>query len=153
VPLYVREVLHAVPRESLRAALSAPDIVLPALQEATRAGLLAAAHPVAGDLAGYAGTEPALLGFWPLYAHALARTGRLADAAGALAPFAELAAARGRRSAIAAAARVQGFIHAAARRPAAARDAPPRPPRGPRPPRPPAGRALTCQRRQPGRHR
>ena len=78
--------------------------------------VLAAVHPVAADLARYAGTEPALLGFWPLYAHALARTGRLADAAGELAPFAELARARGRGSAIAAAARVQGFIHAAARR-------------------------------------
>ena len=85
--------------------------------------VLDAVRPVAADLARYAGTEPALLGFWPLYAHALARTGRLADAAGVLAPFADLARARGRRSAIAAAARVQGFIHAAARRPDEARRA------------------------------
>ena len=74
-------------------------------------------------LAGLAAAEPALLSFWPQYAHALARVGRLAEAAAALAPFAELARARGRRSAIAAAARVEGFIHAAAGRPDAARRA------------------------------
>lgn len=110
--------------------------------------VLAAARPVVADLAGLAdltgvagltvgadgadglaaltglaGAEPALLSFWPQYAHALARVGRLAEAAAALAPFAELARARGRRSAIAAAARVEGFIHAAAGRPDAARRA------------------------------
>ena len=74
-------------------------------------------------LAGLAGAEPALLSFWPQYAHALARVGRLEQAADALAPFAELARARGHRSAIAAAARVEGFIHAAAGRPDAARSA------------------------------
>jgi DNA-binding CsgD family transcriptional regulator len=98
--------------------------------------VLAAARPVVFDLAsvgggaadapslaGFAAAEPALLGFWPLYAHALARVGRLAEATDVLAPFAELAHARGRRSAIAAAARVEGFIHAAAGRPDAARRA------------------------------
>jgi DNA-binding CsgD family transcriptional regulator len=104
--------------------------------------VLAAARPVVSDLAdlagaangadgadglaalaGLAGAEPALPGFWPQYAHALARVGRLTEAAAALAPFAELARARGRRSAIAAAARVEGFIHAAAGRPDAARGA------------------------------
>jgi DNA-binding CsgD family transcriptional regulator len=88
--------------------------------------VLAAARPVVFELAGlagFAGAEPALLSFWPQYAHALARVGRLAEAADALAPFAELARARGRRSAIAAAARVEGFIHAAAGRPDAARRA------------------------------
>jgi DNA-binding CsgD family transcriptional regulator/tetratricopeptide (TPR) repeat protein len=106
--------------------------------------LLAAARPVVFDLAGgtdsvdstgeadlageaglagFSAAEPALLGCWPLYAHALARVGRLAEAADVLAPFAELARARGRRSAIAAAARVEGFIHAAAGRPDAARRA------------------------------
>ena len=74
-------------------------------------------------LAGLAAAEPALLSFWPQYAHALARVGRLAEATAALVPFAELARARGRRSAIAAAARVEGFIHAAAGRPDAARRA------------------------------
>jgi DNA-binding CsgD family transcriptional regulator len=92
--------------------------------------VLAAARPVVFDLAGVAGVagladgaRPALLSFWPQYAHALARVGRLAEAAGALAPFAELAGARGHTSAIAAAARVQGFIHAATGRPDAARRA------------------------------
>ena len=85
--------------------------------------MLAAVRPVALDLAGYVCVEPALLGFWPLYAHALARVGRVAEAAAVLAPFAELASARGRRSAIAVTARVHGFIHAAAHRPDAARRA------------------------------
>lgn len=94
--------------------------------------VLAAARPVVFDLAGVADVAglagvadagPALLSFWPQYAHALARVGRLAEAASALAPFAELARARSRRSAIAAAARVEGFIHAAAGRPDAARRA------------------------------
>ena len=45
-------------------------------------------HGLAGlaDLAGFAGAEPALLRFWPLYAHALARVGPLAEAADALTP-------------------------------------------------------------------
>jgi len=91
--------------------------------------VLAAARPVvfdlavAGDAVGAVGAEPALPGFWPLYAHALARVGRLAEAADVLAPFAELASARGHRSAMAAAARVEGFIHASAGRPDAARRA------------------------------
>jgi len=86
--------------------------------------VLAAVRPVAFDITdGAVGAEPALLSFWPLYAHALARVGRLAEAADVLAPFTELATARGRRSAIAAAARVEGFIHAAAGRPDAARHA------------------------------
>jgi DNA-binding CsgD family transcriptional regulator len=85
--------------------------------------VLAAVCPIAADLARYADTEPALLGCWPLYAHALARTGRPAEAARVLAPFAQLATARRRRSAIAIAARVRGLIEAAARRPEAARDA------------------------------
>ena len=82
--------------------------------------VLAAVRPVAADLPGYADTEPALLDCWPLYAHALARTGRPAEAARVIEPFAQLAAARRRRSAIAAAARVRGLIEAAARRPDAA---------------------------------
>jgi len=85
-------------------------------------GVLAAVAPLAGRLGELARGEPSVLGFWPLYAHALARTGRLADAADILEPFAELARARGRRSSIAAAARVRGFIDAAARRLDAARD-------------------------------
>jgi DNA-binding CsgD family transcriptional regulator len=85
--------------------------------------VLAAARPAVFDLASADGAEPALSGFRPLYAHALARLGRLAEASGALAPFADQASARGHRIAIAAAARVEGFIHAAAGRPDAARRA------------------------------
>jgi DNA-binding CsgD family transcriptional regulator len=86
-------------------------------------GVLAAAAPLAGRLGELAGGEPAMLGFWPLYAHALARTGRLAEAAAVLAPYADLARARRRRSAMAAAARVRAFIEAAERRPDTARQA------------------------------
>jgi DNA-binding CsgD family transcriptional regulator len=79
-------------------------------------GVLAAVRPVAADLDGYAVAEPAVLGCWPLYAHALARTGRLAEASRVIEPFEELARSRRRRSAIAAASRVRAFIHAAAHR-------------------------------------
>jgi len=85
--------------------------------------VLAAVSPVAGRLGELAATEPALLGFWPLYAHALARTGQFAAAEQAIAPFAALARGRGRRSAMAAADRVRGFLEAARHRPDAARAA------------------------------
>ena len=117
-------------RVTLAFAMDDPEAVLAAarpvvVELAGLAGVADGADGLAGlaDLAGFAGAEPALLSFWPLYAHALARVGRLAEAADALAPFAELASASGRRSAIAAAARVEGFIHAAAGRPDAARRA------------------------------
>ena len=117
-------------RVALAFAMDDPEAVLAAarpvvVELAGLAGVADGADGPAGlaDLAGFAGAEPALLSFWPQYAHALARVGRLAEAADALAPFAELARARGRRSAIAAAARVEGFIHAAAGRPDAARRA------------------------------
>jgi DNA-binding CsgD family transcriptional regulator/tetratricopeptide (TPR) repeat protein len=117
-------------RMALAFAMDDPEAVLAAARPvvfdlagvAGVAGVADGADSLAG-LAGFADAEPALLSFWPQYAHALARVGRLAEAADALAPFAELARARGRRSAIAAAARVEGFIHAAAGRPDAARRA------------------------------
>ena len=114
---------HAVPgdRDQLLEVVNARAALAFAADDPE--AVLAAARPVAVDLAGNPGAEPALLGFWPLHAHALARAGRLAEAADVLAPFADLARAHGRRSAIAVAARVQGFIHAAARRPDAARHA------------------------------
>ena len=62
-------------------------------------------------------------GFWPwqdLYADALVSTGRLEEAASFLSPHEELAAARGRRSAVAMLARVRGRLEAAAGRPEAA---------------------------------
>jgi DNA-binding CsgD family transcriptional regulator len=120
-------------RVALAFALDDPEAVLAAARPvvfglADLTGVAGGADGAAGTdglaaLAGSAGAEPALLSFWPQYAHALARVGRLAEAADALAPFAELASASGRRSAIAAAARVEGFIHAAAGRPDAARRA------------------------------
>jgi DNA-binding CsgD family transcriptional regulator len=114
-------------RVALAFAMDDPEAVLAAARPVVfeLAGLADVADGVdsLAGLAGFAGAEPALLSFWPQYAHALARVGRLAEAADALAPFAELASARGRRSAIAAAARVEGFIHAAAGRPDAARRA------------------------------
>jgi len=117
-------------RVALACAMDDPEAVLAAarpvvVELAGLAGVTDGANGLAGlaDLAGFAGAEPALLSFWPQYAHALARVGRLGEAADAIAPFAELARARGRRSAIAAAARVEGFIHAASGRPDAARRA------------------------------
>ena len=116
-------------RVALAFAMDDPEAVLaaarPVVFELAASGVADGADGLTGleALAGFAGAEPALLSFWPLYAHALARVGRLAEAAAALAPFAELARLRGRRSAIAAAARVEGFIHAAAGRPDAARRA------------------------------
>ena len=62
-------------------------------------------------------------GFWPwqdLYADALVGAGRVAEADAFLVPHEELAAARGRRSAIARLARARGRIEAAAGRPEAA---------------------------------
>jgi DNA-binding CsgD family transcriptional regulator len=85
--------------------------------------VLAAVSPVAGHLGKLAGLEPALLGFWPLYAHALVRTGQLELAEEVIRPFAALARERGRRSAMAAADRVRGFLEAARHRPEAARAA------------------------------
>lgn len=70
-----------------------------------------------GDLADRTGElarlEPATLGFWPSHAWALARTGRLADAEAALRPYEAAARQRGRRSALAAAARIRGQLAAA----------------------------------------
>jgi DNA-binding NarL/FixJ family response regulator len=57
-----------------------------------------------------AALEPAMLGFWPCYAWALARVGRLAEAEAALHPYETAARRRGRRSALAAAARVRGQV-------------------------------------------
>ena len=62
-------------------------------------------------------------GFWPwqdLYADALVSAGRLEEAATFLSPHEELAAARGRRTAVAMLARVRGRLEAAAGRPEAA---------------------------------
>jgi DNA-binding CsgD family transcriptional regulator/tetratricopeptide (TPR) repeat protein len=83
------------------------------------AGIVAAVAGL-GDLGPLARLEPTRLMFWPAYAHALARLGRLAEADRALRPFEELAHARARRSAMAAAGRARGYLEAVGQRPDAA---------------------------------
>ena len=56
--------------------------------------------------------EPGLLAFWPAYAAALARTGQHAHADRILRPYEHRAAACARRSALAAASRARGILHA-----------------------------------------
>jgi DNA-binding CsgD family transcriptional regulator len=85
------------------------------------AGVLAAAEPLRGHLEELADLEPTLLGFWPCYAQALARCGRIDEAEGVLRPFEDTARARARRSALAAAARVRGCLAVAHGQPEAAR--------------------------------
>ena len=77
--------------------------------------MLDAVAPLAGVLGQLTDVEPAMLGFWPIYAQALVRTGELSDAEEVLSPFEVLAARRERRSAMAAAARVRGSLEAARR--------------------------------------
>ena len=85
-------------------------------------GVLAAVQPVSARLDQFASLEPTMLGFWPSYAWALVRLGRLDDAEQVLHPFEENAQARGRRSAMAAAARIRGCLAAARQLPAAAQE-------------------------------
>jgi DNA-binding CsgD family transcriptional regulator len=75
--------------------------------------VLAAVGDLHDRMSDLARLEPAMLGFWPGYAWALARTGRLAEAEAALRPYEEAAHRRGRRSALAAAARIRGQLAAA----------------------------------------
>jgi DNA-binding CsgD family transcriptional regulator/tetratricopeptide (TPR) repeat protein len=84
-------------------------------------GVVAAVQPISGRLDELALVEPTLLGFWPSYAWALVRLGQHDDAEHVLRPFEEIAQARGRRSALAAAARVRGCLASARHLPAAAR--------------------------------
>ncbi|HEX8005472.1 MAG TPA: helix-turn-helix transcriptional regulator, partial [Trebonia sp.] len=56
--------------------------------------------------------EPGQLSFWPAYAAALARTGQHAQAARTLGQYEQRAAACARRSALAAASRARGILHA-----------------------------------------
>ena len=84
------------------------------------AAVVAALAPVAAFQMRDAADEP---GYWPwqdLYADALVGVGRVAEADAFLAPHEELAARRGRRSAIARLARARGRIEATAGRPEAA---------------------------------
>jgi DNA-binding CsgD family transcriptional regulator len=84
------------------------------------AAVLAAVHPISGNLRLLARLEPTRLSFWPVYAQALARVGQLAESDRVLSQFEELAKARGRRSAMAAAGRARGYLDTARRRPEAA---------------------------------
>jgi DNA-binding CsgD family transcriptional regulator len=56
--------------------------------------------------------EPSRVSFWPAYAAALARTGQHAQAARTLRPYEQRATSCGRRSAMAAASRARGVLHA-----------------------------------------
>jgi DNA-binding CsgD family transcriptional regulator len=85
------------------------------------AAVVAAVQPIRDRLGQLAALEPTLVGFWPGYACALVRLGQLGDAEDALRPFEQTARVRGRRSAIASAARVRGCLAAARQLPAAAR--------------------------------
>jgi DNA-binding CsgD family transcriptional regulator len=82
------------------------------------AGVLAATGSVIGDLDLLGRLEPGRLLFWPACAQALARTGSPDQADALLRRFEQLAATRGRRSALAAASRARGVLSAARHRPA-----------------------------------
>jgi DNA-binding CsgD family transcriptional regulator len=75
--------------------------------------LLAAGADAAVDPIRLRRMEPGRLTFWPAYAAALARAGEHARADQTLVPYERRAAACGRRSAMAAASRARGVLHAA----------------------------------------
>jgi DNA-binding CsgD family transcriptional regulator len=75
--------------------------------------MLAAGADAAVDPIRLRRVEPARLTFWPAYAAALARAGEHAKADQTLVPYERRAAACGRRSAMAAASRARGVLHAA----------------------------------------
>ena len=88
-----------------RAAIAVARDDLPAM--------LAAGADAAVDPMRLRRVEPARLTFWPAYAAALARAGEHARADQTLVPYERRAAACGRRSAMAAASRARGVLHAA----------------------------------------
>jgi len=77
--------------------------------------ILAAAADAAADPALLRRLEPSRLSFWPAYAAALARAGQPGEADRTLRPYEERAASCARRSALAAASRARGVIHACRR--------------------------------------
>jgi DNA-binding CsgD family transcriptional regulator len=77
---------------------------------------LAAAADAVADPGLLRRLEPSRLSFWPAYAAALARTGQHAEADRTLRPYEQRAAACTRRSALAAASRARGVLHACRRR-------------------------------------
>jgi DNA-binding CsgD family transcriptional regulator/exonuclease VII small subunit len=74
--------------------------------------ILAAAADVVADPGLVRRLEPSRLSCWPAYAVALARTGQHAQAARTLRPYEQRAASCARRSAMAAASRARGVLHA-----------------------------------------
>jgi DNA-binding NarL/FixJ family response regulator len=74
--------------------------------------ILTAAADAAADPDLLRHLEPSLLSFWPAYAAALARTGQGAQAARTLRQYEQRAASCARRSALAAASRARGVLHA-----------------------------------------
>ena len=77
--------------------------------------ILAAAADAAADPALLRRLEPSRLSFWPAYAAALARGGQYGEADRTLRPYEERAVSCARRSALAAASRARGVIHACRR--------------------------------------
>ena len=75
--------------------------------------MLAAGADAAADPTRLRRMEPARLTFWAAYAAALARVGEHARADQTLVPYERRAATCGRRSAMAAASRARGVLHAA----------------------------------------
>jgi len=74
--------------------------------------ILAAAADAAADPGLLRHLEPSRLSFWPAYAGALARTGQHTQAARTLRHYEQRAASCARRSALAAASRARGVLHA-----------------------------------------
>ena len=93
---------------ALAEALTAIAVARDDLPAVLAAGADAAADPIR-----LRRMEPARLTFWPAYAAALARAGEHDRAAQTLVPYERRAAACGRRSAMAAASRARGILHAA----------------------------------------
>jgi ATP/maltotriose-dependent transcriptional regulator MalT len=76
-------------------------------------GVREAVAPLHDALSVFENVEPSVLGFWPLYAHAMVRQGDLDTAEQVLTPFERLARGRDRSSALGAAARVRACLEAA----------------------------------------
>lgn len=103
---------RVLPGNASVTAYAADAAVLLAHSKADWAGLLVAADPLL-NMAGLDGAyEPGVFTWRELYCEALIRLRMPDEASAALAPYEQLAAKRGRRSAIGAAARVRAMLHA-----------------------------------------
>jgi DNA-binding CsgD family transcriptional regulator len=101
------------PGASVIALADARTVIAVARDDIT--ATLAAAADAVADSALPSRLEPSRLTFWPAYAAALARTGQHAEADRALRPYEQRAASCARRSALAAASRARGVLHACRR--------------------------------------